>query len=306
MLIGQPIPVILDTDIGSDIDDVWALALALRSPELDIRLITTAHADTSYRARIVAKLLQAAGRTDIPIGIGPATSDWVGAQEPWVRGYDLAGYPGIIHVDGVGAMLETIMNSPQPVTVIAIGPMTNVAEALRREPRIVNHARLVAMLGSIRRGYFDGMPPVAEYNVAVDAAACRACFQAGWDVTITPLDTCGRVQLSGEKYLRVHGYPSALLDALRENYRIWDEIYTGEKFGGRFGQRSTILFDAVAIYLAFDQSLVEMEDMSLIVTDEGRTVPEAMGKPIHCATAWRDLAAFEDLMVNRLCGEDEV
>ena len=63
-------PVILDTDIGFDVDDVWALAFLLRCPELDIKLITTDTGDTHYSAKIVAKLLQIAGRTDIPIGIG--------------------------------------------------------------------------------------------------------------------------------------------------------------------------------------------------------------------------------------------
>ena len=252
----------------------------------------------------MAKLLQAAGRTGIPIGIGPATSDWVGTQEPWVRGYDLSDYPGTIHADGVGAMIETILASPEPVTVIALGPMMNVAQALRREPRITGNARLAAMLGSIHRGYFDGSDRVAEYNVAVDATACRESFEAPWDVTITPLDTCGRVQLGDEKYQKVHRHPSTLLDALRENYRIWDTNYTGEKFAGRYGVRSTVLFDAVAVYLAFDQSLVVMEDLGLTVTPDGRTVPDPTAKPIHCAMAWRNLAAFEDLLVNRLCQED--
>ena len=66
----MPIPVILDTDIGFDVDDVWALAFLLRCPELEVKLITTTTGDTHYRARIVAKLLEIAGRTDIPIGIG--------------------------------------------------------------------------------------------------------------------------------------------------------------------------------------------------------------------------------------------
>ena len=64
------IPVILDTDIGDDIDDTWALVMLLKSPELDLRLVVTDFGDTVYRARLVAKLLQVAGRTDVPIGIG--------------------------------------------------------------------------------------------------------------------------------------------------------------------------------------------------------------------------------------------
>ena len=66
----KKIPVILDTDIGNDVDDVWALVMLLKSPEVDIRLITTGTNNTIYRARLVAKLLEIAERTDIPIGVG--------------------------------------------------------------------------------------------------------------------------------------------------------------------------------------------------------------------------------------------
>lgn len=66
----MPIPVILDTDIGLDVDDVWALAFLLQCPELEIRLITTCTGVTTYRAALVAKILEVAGRTDIPVVLG--------------------------------------------------------------------------------------------------------------------------------------------------------------------------------------------------------------------------------------------
>jgi hypothetical protein len=82
------IPVILDTDIGDDIDDTWALALLLRSPELDVKLVTTATGDTTYRAQIVARLLEVAGRTDVPVGIGPAGPlRTPPRQTAWIEGY---------------------------------------------------------------------------------------------------------------------------------------------------------------------------------------------------------------------------
>ena len=121
----KPIPVILDTDIGSDIDDTWALAMLLRSPELDLKLVLTDTGNTTYRAQVAAKVLQAAGRTDIPIGIGLHTYDETGAQEPWVAGYTLDAYPGPIHTDGVAALIKTIMSNPEPVTLICIGPVPN-------------------------------------------------------------------------------------------------------------------------------------------------------------------------------------
>ncbi|HGJ64936.1 TPA: nucleoside hydrolase, partial [bacterium] len=89
----EKIPVILDTDIGGDIDDTWALAMMLKSPELDIKLIVTDTGNTTYRAKVVAKMLEIAKRTDIPIGIGLHLSDDEGGQADWVKDYDLDSYP---------------------------------------------------------------------------------------------------------------------------------------------------------------------------------------------------------------------
>jgi len=89
----------------------------------------------------------------------------------------------------VQTLIDTIMASPEPVTLIAIGPVPNIAAALEQEPRIAGNARFVGMHGSVRLGY-DGAPEIsAEWNVAADAAACRAAFAAPWEVTITPLDS---------------------------------------------------------------------------------------------------------------------
>ncbi|NMC03999.1 MAG: hypothetical protein GYA24_02245 [Candidatus Lokiarchaeota archaeon] len=190
---------ILDTDIGTDIDDTWALGLVLKSPELDLKLVTTATFDTAYRAKIVARMLEIAGRTDVPIGIGPSSSDKAGPQNPWVLDYDLQSYPGKVHHDGVSALVDAIMSSSEPVTVITIGPLTNIAAALKREPRIAARARIVAMLGSVRIGYGGKKGPTPEYNVVQDVPACQAVLAAPWDIVLTPLDTCGTVVLDGQR-----------------------------------------------------------------------------------------------------------
>ena len=123
------IPVILDTDIGGDIDDTWALGFLLASPELDLKLVVTDSHNTEGKAKIVAKFLERVGRTDVPVGIGIKLDNDIGAQADWVKDYDLAKYPGKIHKDGVQAMVDTIMKSPEPITLIAIGPVPNLPEA---------------------------------------------------------------------------------------------------------------------------------------------------------------------------------
>ncbi len=214
-----PIPVILDTDIGDDIDDTWALILALKSPELDVKLVVTDFGNTEQRARLVARVLELAGRTDIPIGIGIKENDDPGPQAEWVKGYDLAKYPGRVYRDGVQALIDTAMASPEPMTLIAIGPPPNLKAALEREPRIAGKLRLAGMYGSIHKGY-DGKPkPEPEWNVRANPAAARALLAAPWrEAILTPLDTCGRVQLSGERYARVRGSSDPLLRGLVEAF----------------------------------------------------------------------------------------
>lgn len=291
----QRIPVILDTDIGTDIDDTWALAMLLNSPELDLKLVVSATGNTTYRAKIVARMLEVAGRTDIPIGIGLHQGEESGPQEPWVADYDLGRYPGPVYQDGVGAMVKAIMEAPESVTLIAIAPLPNVAAALKREPRLAERARFVGMHGSLRLGYDDNSKPAPEYNVAVDPAACQTTFAAPWQqMTITPLDTCGLVVLRGERYACVRDAAHPLAQAVIENYRVWSKDKAVAE------ERSSILFDTVAIYLAFSQELLTMERLGVRVTDDGYTVIDPDAKAIDCATAWRDLPAFEKLIVTRL------
>jgi inosine-uridine nucleoside N-ribohydrolase len=295
------VPVILDTDIGTDIDDTWALAMLLKSPELDVRLVVSDSGDTAYRARIIARMLEIAGRTDVPVGVGIPLESAPRNQASWVAGYDLSRYPGPVHEDGVGAIVDTIMRSPEPVTLIAIGPVPNIAAALAREPKIAERARFVGMHGSVRRGYGGSEEVSAEHNVQMYPHACQAVFAARWDVTITPLDTCGIVRLEGTKYRTVRDCDDPLIQALIENYRTWAESCDWAQALDADAQ-SSVLFDAVAVYLAFSEDLLVMEKLGIRVTDDGYTVVDDSARTINCATAWKDLSAFEDLLVQRLTG----
>jgi inosine-uridine nucleoside N-ribohydrolase len=297
---GKKIPVILDTDICDDIDDTWALALLLKSPEFDIKLITTEVGDTAARTRVVAKMLTVAGRTDIPIGAGLTAGDMKKghAQDEWVKDFDMSKYKGTIHPDGVQAMIDTIRKTPQQITLICIAPLPNIAAALEREPKIADKVRFVGMHGSIRKGYGGKGHPDKEYNVAAFAKEAQKVFTAGWPMTITPLDTCGIVTLQKGKYKKVLESKNPLTLALIENYRVWAkrngmnprQVDTG----------STTLFDTVAIYLAMTSDLVEMEKLGIRVTDDGYMVIDDKAKKINCATKWKNLDGFEDFLVERL------
>jgi len=287
----EKIPVILDTDIGDDIDDTWALAMMLKSPELDVKLVVTDTGNTTYRAKIAAKMLEIAGRTDVPVGVGFRLSDKEGGQSDWVKDYGLSSYPGKVYEDGVGALIDTIMNSPKPVTLICIGPVPNISAALEREPKIAERAKFVGMHGSVRKGYGGSDKVSAEYNVAAYPKECQKAFTALWDMTITPLDTCGLVVLQGEKYKKVCDSKDPIAKAVIENYNIWAKGTP---------DRSSVLFDTVAVYLSFSEELLSMEKIGIRVTDDGYTVEDKNAKVINCAMGWKDLSAFEDFLVDRL------
>jgi inosine-uridine nucleoside N-ribohydrolase len=232
-------------------------------------------------------------------------------------------YTGEVHEDGVAALIDCVLTSDEPITIVAIGPFTNVAAALEREPVIFNNARVVGMHGSIR-GYplEPDAGPVPEFNVVSDIAACRAVFAAGWDVTITPLDTCGSVVLFGDHYRTVRELSSPLMQTVARNYDLWvagwlesagpgwlesfsrlDELCNDgsiDRSQPYFTRASTVLFDTVAIYLAYDESLLNVERLPISVDDDGVMHVIAGAPELRVATSWRNRDIFADELVERL------
>ena len=260
------------------------------------------------------------GRSDMPIGVGIKAGNGPGNQSKWVADYQLSQYKGPVHRDGVQAMIDTIHGSKDPVTVIAIGGVPTVAAALRRDPTIVRNARFVGMHGSIHRGYGDGSQPVAEANVRTDPQALAAVFAAPWESSITPLDTCDRVVLKGDKYQQVYNCEKPEVRALLENYEIWSPSWISKTLDRT--KRSSTLFDLVAVYMAYSEKLLNMKSLPLNVTDKGMTVIDSSQRPVtqrpvtqrpvtqrpvtqrpvRCALDWVDLPAFEDEIVQRITG----
>lgn len=304
----EPIPVVLATDIGSDVDDTWALAQLLRTPELDLRLVLTETGEARYRGEIAAKLLERADRTDVPIGLGVDEGEMADTQRhqgPWVEGYDIDSYPGTVHDDGVDAFVDLVTGAEAPVTVISIAPTPSVAAALDGDPELAEDSRFVGMHGSFYVGY-DGAPePDAETNVRVDPAAFRRVLAANWrEVLLTPLDTCGLVTLEGERY---HAIWSAtddpLVRSVIENVCIFAPRVPWMPYED-FTRRSSTLFDSVAVALAHDESVVDIERERFDVTDDGHTVPGEDGEfEARVALEWTDKNRFEaaltDILLDR-------
>ena len=302
----EKIPVILDTDIGGDIDDTWALAYLLSRPELDLKLVTISSQSPRYAAKIVAKFCQTVGFENIPIGLGFRMATNVGvAEEPldqrdWVEDYSIDSYPGEVYDDGIGALIDCIRKSSSKIMLITIGPASNIADALNRAPDIADKVILKSMFGSIYKGY-EGPSKCTECNVVTDIPAAKRMISGFPDITITPLDTCFDIPSSTEQYRRLEEKENenVLVKALLENHRIWCRNHP--RWEGRPADRWDYICDVAAIYLAYDESLVNIETLPIIVDDKGyMQIDNEKGNRIRAALTWTDNNKFVDIMIDSL------
>lgn len=153
---GQREKIIIDTDIGDDVDDAFAVVLALRSPELEILGITTTFGDTETRAKLVDRLLGEVNRLDIPVAVGAPTPTPANDRFTQRRYAEGAHFARLSHPQAVDFILEQIRRHPGQITLIAIGPLMNVGAAIDKAPETFRKLRRVVLMGgSIYRGYGD-------------------------------------------------------------------------------------------------------------------------------------------------------
>jgi inosine-uridine nucleoside N-ribohydrolase len=215
---------IIDTDIGDDVDDAFAVALALRSPELEILGITTAYGDTETRAKLLDRMLGELGRQDIPVAVGiPTHATNVFTQRRYAEGGHFA---RATHPAAVDFIAEQIRRYPGQITLIAIGPLMNVGALIDREPETFRKLRRVVLMGgSIYRGYgdFEYLPargPQPEWNVLNDISSARKLFAAGVPLYVMPLDST-QVHLDEVKRAILFRSGTPLTDALTLLYHAW-------------------------------------------------------------------------------------
>ena len=281
----KPVPIVLDTDIGSDIDDAFALALVLKSPELDLRAVTTVSGDTQARARLAAKMLSVAGRHDVPVAAGVSGRPLNIAQTRWADGFSS---PSLLKIGAVQLMKREIDRARGPIVIVAIGPLTNVASLFEQYPAEKRKVRrIVLMGGSIARGYAPRSAAAPEYNIVSDTKAAQAVFAAGVPITMAPLDVTAQLQLDAAHRQRIFSQRTPLSDALHAVYRLW-------------GRQTPTLFDPMAVSLLFDPQLCTLKPLAIRVTDKGMTVPVAGRKPNAMAGLETDPARFIDFYTARV------
>ena len=245
----MPTPLVIDTDPG--IDDALAVLLALASPEVDLRLVTTVHGNVELdrTTENALRVLHLAGRSDVPVAAGAVTS-LVHAQperaghvhgEAGLGGVELPPSPASVDPrHAVVALADLLMTSEEPVTVAAIGPLTNIALLLGVFPEAAARiGRLVVMGGSAARG--GNVTAAAEFNVWADAEAAQRVLGAGLPTVMVGLDVTLPTVLTadGIDRFRAAGPIGATAAAVLQHYLDEQTARTGES--------GVVVHDALAL-----------------------------------------------------------
>jgi len=259
-----PEKIVIDTDIGDDVDDAFALALAVRSPELQVLGVMTTFGDTEARAKIVDRFLAEVGRAEIPVLAGKAAA----TKNPMSqRRYGEGGhFAKSLHADAVEFLLEQIRKYPGEITLIAIGPLMNVGAAIDKDAATFRKLKRVVMMGgSVRRGYGDlgYTAPVAampEWNILNDVASAQKLFGAGVPLFVMPLDST-QLKMDEVKRAFLFSQGTAVTDQLAVLYHLW-------------GQETPTLFDPMTVVFVLRPELCPVQGLHIRVDEKGFTREE--------------------------------
>ena len=298
-----PIPVLLDCDPGHD--DAIALLLALASPEVDLRGVTTVAGNQTIEKTTAnaLRVLELVGREDVEVAAGAGRPL---VREPFVAAY-VHGETGLDGSDlppARGAPIaqhavDVLAERVEGITLVATGPLTNVALLLARHPA-ARPERIVLMGGAIAEG---NVTPAAEFNVWADPEAAKRVFASGLDLTMVGLDVTHKALVGAEhkERLRAAGRVGRTVAELLDFYdRFHREVY---------GFDGSPIHDAVALAYAFRPELLETRELNVEIDCEselcrGRTVVDVWGRsarePNAHVAVGIDSSAFVELLVERI------
>jgi len=277
-----PQRVIIDTDPG--VDDAFAILLALNSTELKVEALTVVPGNVDGRQGLenALKIASLAGRCDVTVAGGaqhPLNQKLITAQY-WHGPNGLAGVElpaSKCKADsrfGPDLIIELVHQYPHEITLIPVGPLTNIALAVSKDPSIVPLVKnIVIMGGSITGGNVNG---AAEANIYNDPEAAAIVFNAGWMVTMIGSDVGERTLMTRKDIAQlqvVHGPESDFVAKLSDFYLTRSE---------KSGYEGAAMYDPLAVATAIDPSLVTLKDMHVDVETRGEftrgeTVVNRMG-----------------------------
>jgi len=286
-----PEQIIIDTDIGDDVDDAFAVALALRSPELQILGITTTFGDTETRAKLLDRLLGETGYPNIPVAAGAASStNSTFTQHRYAEGGKFA---RASHARAADFILDQIRRNPGQITLIAIGPLGNIGALIDKDPETFRKLRRVVMMGgSIARryrdlGYFPDRGPEPEWNIKNDIPSAQKLFASGVPIFMMPLDST-QLKLDEVKRAILFQAGTPLTDALTLLYHEW-------------GQETPTLFDVMTLAYILNPKLCPTKPLHISVDEKGFTRSES-GPPNAEVCLDSDSEAFFRFYIPRVDG----
>ncbi|MCU6735697.1 nucleoside hydrolase [Diplocloster agilis] len=319
---------IIDTDVGSDFDDAFAMLLACQSEEIDLLGVTTVWVDAYKRARIAKKVLKIAGKPEIPVFAG-ISKPLDGSGTVWY-GYEGGGImdegddtdPSLEPEDGhaVDFIIDTVMAHPGEVTIITLGSLSNLAIAIVKEPRIVKNIKEVIAMGGVIVPVVDQKgitrSPIEEYNFNCDKIATKIVFDAGLNFTIIPIDVTLKVPVPPEDVEILKNSSKPIARAAYRMLEVWPEQEKMLYISGGVPTEHTDLWmhDPLCVAVLADRSFVDLYDLHIAVEfgptfiprelmvrdDILRTVPKKLPPNCHVALGVRS-KAFTDFVVERFC-----
>jgi purine nucleosidase len=303
----MPIRVILDTDIGTDVDDCLALAFLLSSPEIQLDAVTCVYGDVTLRARMARKLLRLRGREDVAVSLG-VEKPLLGRVPVYWGGHEGIGLldasdeaPLPLVEPAVDYIVRHVLANPGQIHLVAIGPLTNVALAFLREPRLAKSLGHLTIMGGACRGPGLLDLPYVEHNIKCDPDAAQVVFTSGAPITLVPLDVTTRVKIRSEDTAAVRQAGTPFRAAVAEQV----EVYPPFKARGW-----THLHDPLAAASLVRPDLLGFESLHVDVELCGQHVTGAtlMRQPTTEAPANARVALtvqsdeFERFFVGRLAG----
>lgn len=309
--------IVLDTDMASDVDDALCLALALASPELEILGITNVGRESSLRARVTRRLLELAGRTEIPVYAGCRVPLLAGSGFNWF-GHEGEGIlepgvePPLERAHGVDALIELSRARPG-LEVVAVGPLTNLAVALAKDPDLAARiGRLTVMGGHLREVSYRGrvFPPGVDYNLCSDPHASLLVLRSGIPTTLVSADVTLRTWLREADAARIERSGTELHAALARALRIWTPVQQRlfEPAGAPLEDNAAFLHDPLTLACVYDESFCGFETLEIEPAIESgvfrtleRATPSDNTLPMRCATSV-DAEAFRAHVMGRLLG----
>ncbi|HEX2866328.1 MAG TPA: nucleoside hydrolase [Ignavibacteriales bacterium] len=295
--------VIIDCDLGGDIDDAFALALMLSSPEFEIMGLIMENGQTDKRAQIACKMLYMTHQEEIPVIVGRETPMVVGRdtgksiyndQFYWAEGFKTL---RPISKSAPDFIIETLKKYPHEVILFTLAPLSNIADVMKKDPEALSLAKhIYSMLGSYYMGYDGSTKPDAEWNVYADIKAAQmymknAPSKDGSNLTLAGLDITTTVRLPKEYMTKLLMRQSPLTNALTGLYSLW-------------GDGNPTLFDAVTVAMAIWPDLFTTRAASISVTDKGYTVVNEGSSPNSSIGISINKDEFIKRMIDRLLRQD--